>query len=207
MYGVRYIQAFLTLSIGSSFYLYRAQDKTLRDATTAVAVLSGPYLTGLYTSLIIYRTCLSPLCKFPGPFGARLTNFWLSIHIGTSSHALFKIQDLVKKHGPIVRIGSNDFAIADADFVQPIYGMGAKCAKASWYDGDYPLSPLRTTRIKAVHDRRRRIWSPAFSEKALRGYEKRLEPFADLLVERLRGFGGEPVDVAVSHPRVRNPNL
>lgn len=196
MYAVRYIQAFFTLSITSIVYLHKSQDQGLRDATATVAALSGTFLAGLYASLLIYRAFLSPLCKFPGPFGARLTNLWLSTHIGTSSHALFKIQELHKKYGPIVRIGSNDLAIADSDFVQPIYGMGAKCTKASWYDGDYPLTSLHTTRIKAVHDKRRRIWSPAFSDKALRGYEKRMEPFADLLLERLKSFGGGSVNVA-----------
>lgn len=196
MYGVRYIQAFLTLSIASVVYLHKSQDQALLHATATVAALSGTFLAGLYASLSVYRAFLSPLCKFPGPFGARLSNFWLSTHIGTSSQALFKLQDLHKKYGPIVRIGSNDLAIADADFVQPIYGQGAKCTKAPWYDGDYPLNSLQTTRIKAVHDNRRRVWSPAFSDKALRGYEKRLEPFADALLERINSFGGGPVNVA-----------
>ncbi|QDS68051.1 hypothetical protein FKW77_009742 [Venturia effusa] len=196
MYGVRYIQAFLALAIASTVYLHKAQGQALRDATTTVTTLSGTFLAGLYTSLLIYRAFLSPLCKFPGPIGARLTSLWLSCHIGTSSHALFKIEELHKKYGPLVRIGSNDLAIADADFVQPIYGMGTKCTKAAWYDNEIPLNSMHTTRSKAVHDKRRRIWSPAFSEKALRGYEKRLEPFADSLLERLEGFGGEPVDVA-----------
>ncbi|KAE9968960.1 hypothetical protein BLS_005568 [Venturia inaequalis] len=196
MYGVRYLQAFLSLSIASIFYLSKAQDQTLRGATTTVAALSASFFTGLYTSLLIYRAFLSPLCKFPGPFGARLTNFWLSARIGTSSHALFKIQDLHKKYGPIVRIGSNDLAIADANFVQPIYGMAAKCTKSPWYDADYPLISLQTTRVKAIHNKRRQVWIHAFSDKALRGYEKRIEPFAALLLERIRSFEERPVDVA-----------
>lgn len=203
MYGVRYLQAFLSISIASIFYLSKAQDQTLRGATTTVAALSASFLTGLYTSLLIYRAFLSPLCKFPGPFGARLTNFWLSARIGTSSHALFKIQDLHKKYGPIVRIGSNDLAIADANFVQPIYGMAAKCTKSPWYDADYPLISLQTTRVKAIHNKRRQVWIPAFSDKALRGYEKRIEPFAALLLERIRSFEERPVDVSVSYSRVK----
>lgn len=196
MYGVRYIQAFSAIIIASIVYLYNGHDQALRDATAVVIALSSTFFAGLYTSLCIYRAFLSPLNKFPGPFGARLSNFWLSTHIGTSSHALFKLQDLHKKYGPIVRIGSNDLAIADPEFVQPIYGHGAKCTKSAWYDGSYPTTSLQTIRIKALHDKRRRIWSPAFSDKALRGYEKRLEPFADALLDRLQSFHGGPVNVA-----------
>jgi hypothetical protein len=196
MYGVRYLQAFIALSIASILYLHKGQDQALREATTDVTVVGGTFLTGLYTSLLVYRVFLSPLNRFPGPFGARISNFWLSFHIGGSSHALFKVQDLHKKYGPIVRIGSNDLVIADANFVNPIYGPGSKCTKASWYDGDSPLRSMHTTRSKPVHDKRRRVWSPAFSDKALRGYEKRLEPFADSLLERLRSFKGESVNVA-----------
>jgi hypothetical protein len=196
MHGVRYLQASLTLSLASILFLHKAQDQTLQNAITTVAVLGGTFLSGLYTSLLVYRIFLSPLNKFPGPFGARISNFWLSTHIGTSSHALFKVQDLHKKYGPVVRVGSNDLAIADADFVNPIYGHGSKCKKSAWYDSDNPLCSMHTTRSKAVHDKRRRVWSPAFSDKALRGYEKRLEPFADSLLQRLQSFEGESVNVA-----------
>lgn len=47
-----------------------------------------------------------------------------------------------------------------------------------------------------MHDRRRRIWSPAFSDKALRGYETRLKPYSTLLAEQLKAFGGKAVDVS-----------
>jgi len=59
------------------------------------------------------------------------------------------------------------------------------------------LIAMHTTRSRAVHDKRRRIWSPAFSDKALRGYEKRVEPYADVLLKRLRDFNGAPVNVAI----------
>jgi len=58
------------------------------------------------------------------------------------------------------------------------------------------ITAVHTTRSRAIHDKRRRIWSPAFSDKALRGYEKRVEPYADALLQRLKDFEGGPVNVA-----------
>jgi cytochrome P450 len=49
---------------------------------------------------------------------------------------------------------------------------------------------MHTTRDKAIHDRRRRIWSPAFSDKALRGYENRVQKYNDLLIKQISAFSG-----------------
>jgi tryprostatin B 6-hydroxylase len=55
---------------------------------------------------------------------------------------------------------------------------------------------MHTTRDRPLHDRRRRIWSPAFSDKSLRNYEQRVKPYADALVRRIEGYNGQPVNVA-----------
>ena len=41
-----------------------------------------------------------------------------------------------------------------------------------------------------MHDRRRRIWAPAFSDKALRGYENRVQGLNDLLISRIVDTNG-----------------
>lgn len=55
---------------------------------------------------------------------------------------------------------------------------------------------MHTTRNKALHDRRRRVWAPGFSDKALRQYEHKVQFFNDKLVERIRQFGGGPVNAS-----------
>src|SRR4051812_42208218 len=52
-----------------------------------------------------------------------------------------------------------------------------------------PSTSMHTTRDRSVHDRRRRIWSPAFSDKALRGYENRIQKYNDLLIKQISAFG------------------
>ena len=63
------------------------------------------------------------------------------------------------------------------------------------YDGDAPLTSMHTSRDRPLHDKRRRIWSPAFSDKALRNYEQRVKPYADQLLRRIEGAKGKPVNV------------
>jgi cytochrome P450 len=55
---------------------------------------------------------------------------------------------------------------------------------------------MHTSRDRPLHDRRRRIWSPAFSDKALRNYEQRIRPYADQLLRRIESYNGKPVNVA-----------
>jgi cytochrome P450 len=54
---------------------------------------------------------------------------------------------------------------------------------------------MHTTRSKPLHDKRRRVWAPAFSDKALREYETQLDHFNDKVLTRFREFSGGPVDV------------
>ena len=70
-------------------------------------------------------------------------------------------------------------------------GVKSKCIKAQWYSNDWPLMSMHTTRDKGMHDRRRRIWSPAFSEKALRGYENRIGRYNELLLKHIEENEGE----------------
>jgi cytochrome P450 len=85
-----------------------------------------------------------------------------------------------------VRLGPNDISVTDPDGVAVISGLHSKCGKAEWYSNDAPLTSMHTTRDKAQHDRRRRVWGPAFTAAAIRGYEGRVEKYNEMLVEGLR---------------------
>lgn len=108
-------------------------------------------------------------------------------------------KQMVKLHnqyGDFVRVGSSDLSILHPDAVTAIYGLGSKCTKSDWYDGDTPRLSMHTTRSKALHDRRRRVWSPAFSDRALRGYEERIKTHGNELVRQLGNFSSGKIDVS-----------
>jgi hypothetical protein len=193
MYGVRYLQAYTVFSVSAILILTKSYEQHL----TTVLILIGPtFFSGLVTSLLIYRLLLSPLNKFPGPFFSRVSNLWLSFGVvGKSSHLHIRMQELHAKYGDFVRIGSNDLSILDPKAVQIVYGHGSKCTKSSWYDQDSPMNSMHTTRSAQVHALRRRIWSPAFSDKAIRGYEKRIQPYVDELARKIEEFKGGVVNV------------
>ena len=54
---------------------------------------------------------------------------------------------------------------------------------------------MHTTRSRAFHDKRRKVWAPAFSDKALRDYETTIDRYNETLVQRIADFRGGPVNV------------
>src|SRR4051794_7306958 len=102
--------------------------------------------------------------------------------------------------GRVTVVSKNDYRRAELkiprkspDGVQIVQGQNSKCTKAQWYSQDTPLISMHTTRDKSMHDRRRRIWSPAFSDKALRGYESRLQKYNDMFIKQMNELGGMSV--------------
>lgn len=195
MHGVAYIQTFLLTYVGALVALTKAYEFELGAAFATTSGVLATFIAGLIGSTLIYRIFLNPLNRFPGPWTARISNLFFSFQLGKSD-AYYKLEALHKKYGPIVRTGSNDLSINDADAVEPSYGQGSKVTKSAWYDGDAPLTSMHTSRAKATHDRRRRVWAPAFSDRSLRAYEIRVDALSDKLVQRVGEHNGGAVNVS-----------
>jgi tryprostatin B 6-hydroxylase len=187
-----YVQ-FLVFSVFTAVVIIRISENDVPTHRIALYALriAGIYLAGLYGSLVTFRLFLNPLNKFPGPYRARLTAFDIALRLRGSMRRHLYLNELHQKHGKFVRIGPNDLSVTDPDGVQIVHGPNSKCQKAQWYSAESPASSLHTTRDRVDHDRRRRIWSPAFSIKALRGYENRIQRYNDLLLERFEAFSGK----------------
>jgi tryprostatin B 6-hydroxylase len=196
MYAVLYINTFL-LSCGGGFLaLNRIYGLGVADAIGLTSAVAASFLAGLYGALLVWRAFFNPLNKFPGPWPARLGNLWFSVHV-RKSDAYYKLQAMHKKWGHIVRIGSNDLSITDPTIMEAAYGRNSEVTKSWWYDNDYPLSSMHTTRDREKHDKRRKVWVPAFSEKAIRDYETRITDLEKLLVAKIAEHKNKPVDVKV----------
>ncbi|KAF2710676.1 cytochrome P450 [Pleomassaria siparia CBS 279.74] len=175
MYGVRYLElAFLSVSGLTLSFLFTSEQPLwqsfLNSSSAHVHVLLG-----LYSSLLIYRLFWHPLRQFPGPFPAKITSLW---------------------YGRFVRIGSPDLSITHPLGVGVIYGPKSNCRKASWYDEDHPRASIHTTRDHQFHNARRRVWSKAFSDKALQGYEVRVAKYVERLVQKVESVKGDPINVS-----------
>lgn len=167
LYAFTYGNLFLATSSAVGVALNKVYSVSVPVAASLTAIGAASFLIGAFGNCLFYRLFLNPLNKFPGPWPARISNLWLSTQLGNSD-GYYWLQEQHKKHGKIVRIGSHDISVIDPEIMEQAYGNKSRVTKAAWYDNDHPLTSMHTTRDKGLHDRRRRVWAPAFSEKALR---------------------------------------
>lgn len=194
MYAMRCLQCFTLACAGGIAALVNLQGQSFIVACSTVSATALSFLAGAYGSLMVWRLFLNPLNKLPGPYWARLGNIYMSVNL-RNSDAYYKLQSLHEKYGRIVRIGSNDLSVTDPTIMEDVYGRNAKCTKGWWYDNDAPWSSMHTTRNRELHAQRRKVWAPAFSEKALRDYETKVDGFSDLLVSKISEKQGQPIDM------------
>ena len=193
LYVTKYLQLFLAV-LATVTTLLVTNGSPLWAAVSAFLYFSIYFLLGLYASLIIYRLFFSPIRQFPGPFGCKLSNLWLSFQLKKlDGHK--RLLALHQRYGDSVRVGSSDLSITNPKAVEAVYGPTSTCTKADWYDLTHPMVSMHTTRDKAQHNARRRVWSGAFSDKAVRGYEERIGTYQQQLVDQICAHKGEGVNV------------
>lgn len=128
----------------------------------------------LTTSILakaVYELYFSPLAKVPGPKLAAISDLWLLRKL----YRLEKCGTLHRsfaEYGPIVRIGPKKIAINDIDAIKPIYGVGTRFVKSTWYE-TWALSGRQnvfTIIDPKKHASRRRITSQLMSHNNLVKY-------------------------------------
>ena len=121
VYRILTIMASTTAAV-AIFLITQANVGVLAACGTALWLLLT-FVFGLFSSVTIYRLFLSPLNRFPGPFAARFTDFYMASVVKKNFNQYQILQDLHRKHGKIVRRGATELSIADADFFEPSYSM------------------------------------------------------------------------------------
>jgi hypothetical protein len=92
----------------------------------SVSIVVAAFIVGF----IVKRRYLSPLRRFPGPFWASVTRWWLVREIFLGKHEKNMLR-LHAKYGPIVRISPWEVAISDPDAIKTIYGHASGFTKVS----------------------------------------------------------------------------
>ncbi|KAH8689533.1 putative cytochrome P450 [Talaromyces proteolyticus] len=190
----RYLQAFIFTSVAVAAFLSLRHSFPFYHAVRVTAILDLYFLGGLYASLLVYRQFFHPLNKFPGPFGTRVSGFFLSLKFLKADSA-FQYLRLHQKYGYFVRVGSSDLSITHPKGMSAVYGPGSSCTKGDAYDVTNPVVSLHSFRNRQSHDNRRRVWSSAFGDTALRGYEKRIRQYRDMLMSTFAETKGRPINV------------
>jgi cytochrome P450 family 628 len=74
-------------------------------AAKDISILAWCATAGIYASMIIYRALFHRLNKFPGPFAARLSTFYVTSLSAKKFHLYEEVQALHQKYGDYVRLG------------------------------------------------------------------------------------------------------
>ncbi|KAL8927235.1 MAG: hypothetical protein Q9208_002411 [Pyrenodesmia sp. 3 TL-2023] len=90
--------------------------------------------------LFVLRVYLSPLRQIPGPKLA-IWSFWYEFYydVVLQGRYTWKIAELHKQYGPIIRINPYEVHISDPDFYDEVYVRGAKRKTEQW---SWTVSPL-----------------------------------------------------------------
>ncbi|OCK77527.1 cytochrome P450 [Lepidopterella palustris CBS 459.81] len=160
----------------------------LQNITTTCTTILSLFLL-YFVGNAIYNIYFHPLSKYPGPYlaaASRLPNAWYLIR-GTNVRRACYLHD---KYGPVVRVGPNELSYTNAQGWKDIYGhrVGGKSAIGKWRTfyrnpGDEVDSIF--TGSDEVHTKARRMFSHAFSEKALKEQEPLFQKYVNLLVAKL----------------------
>jgi hypothetical protein len=71
----------------------------------ALFVLQTSYLVSLFTSIAVYRLFFHSTRSFPGPFWARLSQWWRVYEFAKSEKGYLVVHELHQRYGDVVRIG------------------------------------------------------------------------------------------------------
>ncbi len=92
----------ISLPILAGFVLLSSTMPPLYAACISIAV----FLSAMLASVATYR--ISPfhrLAQYPGPFGCRVTKFWMAC-VGFTGKQHVYLQSLHERYGDVVRIGT-----------------------------------------------------------------------------------------------------
>ncbi|KAF4498127.1 trichodiene oxygenase [Fusarium agapanthi] len=150
------------------------------------------------TYTVICRLYLSPLAKIPGPRLAAITFFYEFYYdVIKRGKFLWKIQDLHRQYGPIVRINPYEVHINDDGLYDEIYASG-------------PHHPRNKVRFMSTHDEsmfdsyaaethrvRRAAMSGSFSKQSIRALEPQILQTIHQLAGRMSSLreSGEAVNL------------
>lgn len=126
-----------------------------------------PALLAYFAWRVFESTTVSSLKDIPGPFPAKITQWWL-LFIDLAGDRTTTIHELHKKYGPAVRIGPSEVSFSNIESTKEIYGQATVYMKAPIYE-TFSQPPLGIFSLmnKQEHAKRRRLLAHAFSQANL----------------------------------------
>ena len=122
---------------------------------------------------MVYRLHFHPLAKYPGPLLGRITD-WYSVYHASTGQKHLDFYRLHQKYGNIVRYGPDSISFNTNVALNQIYGFKSNVRKSQFYSAFPAVKGVWSTHSaidKAMHARKRRVLSHAFSDTALKGLQ------------------------------------
>ncbi|ROV86771.1 hypothetical protein VSDG_10203 [Cytospora chrysosperma] len=161
-----------------------------------LATLAFVYLA----SLVFYRLFLHPLARFPGPKLAAITRYYEGYHdVVRNGQYTFRIAEMHKQYGPIVRISPYELHINDPSYYEKLYRQDGRWNKDDWaYDAfGAPMSSICSV-DHDLHKRRRAPLNPFFSKVNVSRRQHMIQELVDTLCERLDRLQGSTVNISTA---------
>ncbi|ETN37785.1 uncharacterized protein HMPREF1541_07408 [Cyphellophora europaea CBS 101466] len=162
--------------------------KILPDTTFEAIAWVTIALCAYTIGLGIYRLYLCPHARFPGPSLAALT-YWYEYYydVTLGGKYIFRIEELHKQYGPVVRINPYELHINDPDFFSEIYHNNKWIThRDRWYNLDHLGDGLAFTMHHDLHRERREPLAPYFSMQSIRALEPRITGVVTNMVTRMQ---------------------
>ena len=165
-------------------------------------------LGGIFFSILVYRAAFHRLNRFPGPFLARLSNFYVTSLSVKKFHLYEEVQELHAQYGDIVRLGKSpwylqqtilllfllipvegpsELSIANPKAYNFIHSNQSPCQKGPWYNILHPVKSLHMIRDRKEHSQRRKTWDKGLGSKGSSSHH-RLCLFVCLIGTALRDY-------------------
>ncbi|KAH8595275.1 cytochrome P450 [Bisporella sp. PMI_857] len=84
-------------------------------------------------SVVIYRLFFHPLANYPGPFWAKITD-WYSVYHCLTGNRHLEFYRIHQKYGKFVRYGPNRLSVNSATGLKAIYGPKTNSQKSGFYE-------------------------------------------------------------------------
>ncbi|KAI0424729.1 cytochrome P450 [Xylaria sp. FL1042] len=159
------------------------------------SLLSGQNIVAIivlyYVTLALYRLYLHPLARFPGPKLAAVTRLYEGYYdLYQSGQYTFKIAELHKQYGPIIRISPYELHVNDAAFFDTLYSR----QEGVWHKYDWSVDAFATkgasiwTADHTLHKNRRLPLNPFLSKAKVSAQQDMIMRHVQALFGRLSRF-------------------
>lgn len=136
------------------------------------------------TAVVWYRLQLHPLSHIPGPKLAAMTWLYEIYHdMILPGQYVFKIQELHKQYGPVIRVTPNEVHVNDLQYLDDIYA-GPTQVRQKPVTGNLEIAgSLAGTADFYLHKKRRKAMGAFFSKSAIARIEDRIRAKIDKLCQ------------------------